>query len=244
MKLVQTTAASLRYGISLAALLSAFAAPAHAQTAPASATEDTAKQQPADAQSGQTPGSEIVVTGTLFHNSNATSMSPLTVLSAETLERSNITTVNDAIRSVSADSAGSISTGFRNGFSAGGAAVSLRGIGVSSTVVLIDGLRSANFPLNDDGHNAYVDLNSIPFSIVDNVQVLKDGASSTYGADAIGGVVNLITKKQFKGLEGSAQGGTTEKGDGSRYRATLTAGWLRRLSGAGVELLPQRRIYL
>lgn len=170
-------------------------------------------------------GGDIVVTGTLFRNSNATSLSPLTVLTAETLQRANITTASDAIRSVSADSAGSISTGFRNGFSAGGAAVSLRGLGVSSTVVLIDGLRSANFPLNDDGHNAYVDLNSIPFSIIDRVEVLKDGASSTYGADAIGGVVNLITKKHFQGLEGSAQGGATEKGDGSHYRATLTAGY-------------------
>jgi len=204
-----------------------------AQTAPAATPEAPAqvevRDQAADpstqAASDRSEGGDIVVTGTLFRNSNATSLSPLTVLTAETLQRANITTASDAIRSVSADSAGSISTGFRNGFSAGGAAVSLRGLGVSSTVVLIDGLRSANFPLNDDGHNAYVDLNSIPFSIIDRVEVLKDGASSTYGADAIGGVVNLITKKHFKGLEGSAQGGATEHGDGSHYRATLTAGY-------------------
>ena len=167
----------------------------------------------------------IVVTGTLFRRANTETPSPVTVLTTQVLERANITTVNDAIRSVSADSAGSISTGFRNGFSAGGAAVSLRGLGVSSTVVLIDGLRSANFPLNDDGHNAYVDLNSIPFSIVDRVEVLKDGASSTYGADAIGGVVNLITRKHVTGIDGSVQGGTTQRGDGSHYRATLTAGY-------------------
>ncbi len=225
---------NLRYGISTAALLTAIAAPAYAQNAapvqaadaPASAVE--ASQDPAapDAQDQAAPADQapIVVTGTLFRNSNASSISPVTVLSSETLQRANITTAQDAIRSVSADSAGSISTGFRNGFSAGGAAVSLRGLGVSSTVVLIDGLRSANFPLNDDGHNSYVDLNSIPFSIVDRIEVLKDGASSTYGADAIGGVVNLISKKNVQGIEGSVQGGTTERGDGSHYRATLTAG--------------------
>ncbi|MDT8760237.1 TonB-dependent receptor [Sphingomonas psychrotolerans] len=231
---------TLRNGISAAALLTALAAPAYAQEAlsavetEAAAVDQTATSQALPAADSGMDASDapveeeqpiIVVTGTLFRDSNATSISPVTVLSSETLERANITTAQDAIRSVSADSAGSISTGFRNGFSAGGAAVSLRGLGVSSTVVLIDGLRSANFPLNDDGHNAYVDLNSIPFSIVDRIEVLKDGASSTYGADAIGGVVNLISKKNFQGIEGSVQGGTTEQGDGSHYRATLTAGF-------------------
>lgn len=235
---------TLRYGISTAALLTAIVAPAHAQdavpstmTGAVAADADVASQQ-ADATAGQDrqadaapaaqpdagQGTAIVVTGTLFRDSNASSISPVTVLSAATLQRANITTAQDAIRSVSADSAGSISTGFRNGFSAGGAAVSLRGLGVSSTVVLIDGLRSANFPLNDDGHNAYVDLNSIPFSTIDRIEVLKDGASSTYGADAIGGVVNLISKKNVQGVSGSVQGGTTGHGDGSHYRATLTAG--------------------
>jgi iron complex outermembrane receptor protein len=82
------------------------------------------------------------------------------VLTSENLQRAGISTATDAIRSVSADGAGSIGTGFQSGFSAGGSAVSLRGLGVSSTLVLVDGLRSANFPINDDGHNAYVDLNS------------------------------------------------------------------------------------
>lgn len=227
---------TLRLGISTAALLAATAAPAYAQDAApaqetaAAAGQDTtpeAQAEAAPAQAAQAAGGQgatIVVTGTLFRDSNASSISPVTVLSSATLQRANITTAQDAIRSVSADSAGSISTGFRNGFSAGGAAVSLRGLGVSSTVVLIDGLRSANFPLNDDGHNAYVDLNSIPFSVVDRIEVLKDGASSTYGADAIGGVVNLISRKNVQGIDGSVQGGTTGHGDGAHYRATLTAG--------------------
>ena len=103
--------------------------------------------------------------------------------------------------------------------------MSLRGLGVSSTLVLVDGLRSTNFPINDDGHNAYVDLNSIPFSLVDRVEVLKDGASSTYGADAIGGVVNLILKKQFVGVRGTVEGGLAERGDAHHARADLTVGY-------------------
>jgi len=229
MTLKNSALSALRYGVSTAALLAAVAVPAYAQDTTPVQVADAANEQAPQA-SANPPAVEageqapIVVTGTLFRDSNASSISPVTVLSSATLQRANITTAQDAIRSVSADSAGSISTGFKGGFSAGGAAVSLRGLGVSSTVVLIDGLRSANFPLNDDGHNSYVDLNSIPFSIVDRIEVLKDGASSTYGADAIGGVVNLISKKNFKGLEGSVQGGTTGQGDGAHYRATLTGG--------------------
>jgi iron complex outermembrane receptor protein len=208
---------------SCAAIALLYGLPASAQSSgdPANPVDTVQVSGSDDAQAATSP--DIVVTGTLLRGRGETA-SPVTVLTAETLERANITTINDAIRSVSADGAGSISTGFRTGFSAGGAAVSLRGLGASSTVILIDGLRSANFPLNDDGHIAYVDLNSIPFSIVDRVDVLKDGASATYGADAIGGVVNIVTKKHFTGLDATVQGGTTEHGDGSRYRASLTAG--------------------
>ena len=91
--------------------------------------------------------------------------------------------------------------------------------------MLVDGLRSTNFPINDDGHNAYVDLNTIPFSLVDQIEVLKDGASSTYGADAIGGVVNIKLKKQFVGIAGLVEGGVAEKGDASHQRANLTVGF-------------------
>ncbi|MGN6498113.1 MAG: TonB-dependent receptor [Tsuneonella sp.] len=200
--------------------LAAIANPAMAQGAPPTqdqATVDSTATTPTDEPA-------IVVTGTLLSRTEETP-SPVTVLTQESLVNAGITNVNEAIRSVSADSSGSISTGFQNGFSGGGAAVSLRGLGVSSTLILIDGLRSANFPLNDDGHNAYVDLNSIPFGIIDRVEVLKDGASSTYGADAIGGVVNLILRKHYQGIGGMAEGGVTQRGDGGHERVALNAGF-------------------
>lgn len=188
------------------------------------APDATVGSDPSD-QNATGGSADIIVTGSLLRRTSTETPSPVTVLTAETLAKAGITNINDAIRSVSADSAGSISTGFTGGFSAGGAAVSLRGLGVSSTLTLIDGLRSANFPLNDDGHNAYVDLNSIPFSIVDRVEVLKDGASSTYGADAIGGVVNIILKKHFTGLAGTVEAGVSQRGDAGRQRGNLTAGY-------------------
>jgi iron complex outermembrane receptor protein len=194
-----------------AALATLVASQASAQTTPAAPAADEVE--------------EIVVTGSLFRRTDTETPSPVTVLTAETLQRAGISTASDAIRSISADGAGSIGTGFQSGFSAGGSAVSLRGLGVSSTLVLVDGLRSANFPINDDGHNAYVDLNSIPFSLIESIEVLKDGASSSYGADAIGGVVNLKLKKQFVGVKGSAEVGQSGHSDAEHQRADVTLGY-------------------
>lgn len=228
----------LQLGVApLALVFSLLASPAVGQTGgaaqssspqtPAAVDIRTQQDSPATVagESDQDDQGDVVVTGSLLRRTNTETPSPVTVLTSDTLAKAGITTASDAIRSVSADSAGSIGTGFQTGFSAGGSAVSLRGLGVSSTLVLIDGLRSTNFPINDDGHNAYVDLNSIPFSLIDRVEVLKDGASSTYGADAIGGVVNLIQKKQFVGIDGLVEGGISERGDASHQRAYLTAGY-------------------
>ena len=184
-----------------------------------------AAAQTAPAAADQTQVEEIVVTGSLFRRTDTETPSPVTVLTSENLQHAGISTAADAIRSISADGAGSIGTGFQSGFSAGGSAVSLRGLGVSSTLVLVDGLRSTNFPINDDGHNAYVDLNSIPFSLIDRIEVLKDGASSSYGADAIGGVVNLKLKKQFVGVKGSMEAGESDRGDAEHRRADITLGY-------------------
>ncbi|MEO9131862.1 MAG: TonB-dependent receptor [Sphingomonas sp.] len=191
--------------------------PALAQDAPATL------ETPAAASSDTSD--DIIVTGSLFKRAETASPSPVTVLTTDTLQKAGITNITDAVRSISADGAGSIGNGFQGGFSAGGSAVSLRNLGVSSTVVLVDGLRSTNFPLNDDGHNAYVDLNSIPISNIERIEVLKDGASSTYGADAIGGVVNIITRKHITGIEGGVEGGVAQAGDGEKFRAHLIAGY-------------------
>ena len=182
-------------------------------------------QAPATATAADPAPTEIVVTGSLFRRTDTGTPSPVTVVTDATLLRAGITNVADAIRQVSADGAGSIGIGFTSGFSAGGSAVSLRNLGVSSTLVLVDGLRSANYPLSDDGHNSYVDLSSIPQVNLQRVEVLKDGASSTYGADAIGGVVNIITRKKFTGIDGGAEAGLAEKGDGQKYRARLLVGY-------------------
>src|ERR1700693_3832154 len=132
----------------------------------------------------------VVVTGTMLHQT--VTPSPVTVISREQIDQSSLTTITDVIRAVSADNSGTIPTGFTGGFAAGASGVALRGLTVNSTLVLIDGLRTTNYALADDGQRGFVDLNTIPLDAVDHVEVLKDGASSLYGTDAIAGVVNII----------------------------------------------------
>lgn len=166
----------------------------------------------------------IVVTGTLFRRTNTETASPVTTLSAESLTRRGITNPSDAIRSLSSDNAGSIPNSFTNGFANGASGVSLRGLTVNSTLVVFDGLRGAYYPLPDDGQRTFVDLNTIPNVVVDRIEVLRDGASSTYGADAIGGVVNVITKRSFEGIQFSAEAGISERGDAAEHRFTGLVG--------------------
>ena len=195
-----------------AALLSVHGGQASAQAAPSAPAADS------------TTVGEVVVTGSLIHRTSVETPSPVTVLTAETLKNSGITTVADALRTVSADNSGTIPTAFSNGFAAGSSGIALRGLTVNSTLVLIDGLRTANYPLPDDGVRGFVDLNTIPFSAVQQVEVLKDGASSIYGADAIGGVVNILMKKTYQGVEGDVELGGTQHGGGDNQRVTLTVG--------------------
>ena len=196
---------------------------------------------PASAQDGQTRGQadrpqsatpdqadqadEVVVTGTLVRGEKLTA-SPLTTITAAEFDKRGLNTTQDAIQQIPGNNGPALTNSFTsNGaFAAGASAVSLRGLSTNSTLVLFDGLRAAYYPLADDGTRNFVDLNTIPDDIIDRVEVLRDGASSTYGADAIAGVVNVITKRQFKGIGARLEGGISDRGDAAQYRANLTLG--------------------
>ena len=168
---------------------------------------------------------EVVVTGSILKRSEISTASPVTVLSAEQLDLRGVNTISDAVTLLPANNAGSMPTSWSSfGFATGASAVSLRGLTTSSSLTVFDGLRMSPYPLGDDGRRNFVDLGAIPDSIVDRVEVLKDGASSTYGADAIAGVVNVITKKEITGLHFNGSGGTSQEGDGNEYRGDVTWG--------------------
>lgn len=196
------------------------ATPAFAQDAPAATAAPAAQ-----AEDGQ--ANDIVVTGTLFRRTDTETPSPVTVLKADDLQKRGINTVAEAVQRLSSNGSGAITQGWNNGsnFATGANAVSLRGLTVQSTLTIFDGLRMAPYPLADDGHRNFVDLNTLPDAVVDRIEVLKDGASSTYGADAIAGVVNVVMKKEVTGIHLNASSGISEHGDGAEQRVDGTIGY-------------------
>ncbi len=214
------------------ALLLAAATPfAFAMAAPAFAQQATPPEQngvPSSdvaAQNQPAAGDEIVVTGSIIRGTD-TGISPVTTLTTENLDSRGINTVQAGIQALSSNNGPALTNSFTaNGaFAAGASSVSLRGLSTNSTLVLFDGLRAAYYPLSDDGSRNFVDLNTIPDDIVERIDVLRDGASSSYGADAIAGVVNVITKRKFNGISGRAEAGISENGNNANQRLTLTAG--------------------
>jgi iron complex outermembrane receptor protein len=212
--------ARLRSGAAPFALLAALSAgPAFAQTAATLPANPSPATAPADDES-----QDIVVTGTIFRRTNTETPSPVSVLSAATIEQRGLTTVADAINTIAASNGGGIPQNFTGAFASGAQAISLRGLTTNSTLTLFDGLRPAYYPLADDGQRSIVDLNTIPSATVEQIQVVRDGASSTYGADAIAGVVNVITKKEITGINGRVEGGVSQRGDVGSQRVQLTIG--------------------
>src|SRR5690606_16534076 len=213
----KSTLTALRAGAASFALAAALTgAPAFAQDtpAPAAAAEEEEDQV-------------ILVTGTLFSRTNTETPSPVTVLSSETLAERGINTVAEAIQRIPANNAGTIQQGWNTGFNfaSGANAPALRGLTVQSTLSIADGLRIAPYPLADDGQRNFVDLNTIPQAIIERIEILRDGASSTYGADAIAGVINVITKKEIQGLHLNASYGISQEGDAGEQRVDATWGY-------------------
>lgn len=161
---------------------------------------------------------EIFVTGSRIGRSDLTSALPVSVYDAEDIALSGEGTLENFIQSIPSVNGYMRGSGINNGTD-GRATISLRGLGAGRTLVLINGRRPA-----PTGTGGEVDLNNIPASIIERVEVLRDGASTIYGSDAIGGVVNLITKSNFEGAEITLQHDISDENDGKQYKAAMTIG--------------------
>ncbi|WP_062731550.1 TonB-dependent receptor domain-containing protein [Sphingobium abikonense] len=161
-------------------------------------------------------GDTIVVTGSLIRNPNLQS-NPVLTTTADTIELKQNNTAEDILREIPGI-VPSIGSAVNNG-NGGASFVNLRGLGSNRNLVLIDGDRLVPAELN-----GRFDLNNVPVALVERVDVLTGGASTTYGADAISGVVNFVTKSDFSGLEANISNQITEEGDGNYFRADLTMG--------------------
>lgn len=158
---------------------------------------------------------KVEVTGSSIKRAEAETISVIQTLSRKDIEQTGKSSIADVVRSISADNNGSISGSFTNGFAGSASGVSLRGLSVSSTLVLINGRRTAPYGFGDDGQRSFVDLNSIPLDAVDRIDILKDGASAIYGSDAIAGVVNIILRQNYVGKTLSVNVGQSGQGDGT-----------------------------
>ena len=174
-------------------------APAFAQTTPAGAADQAPAPSVAPAPAAAAPGGEIIVTGSRIPTPNLTSVSPVTVVSAQDIKLQGTTRVEDLLNSLPQVAAGQ-SGGLANA-ATGTATVDLRGLGPTRTLVLINGRRL----MPGDPTSSAADLNTIPSSLIKRVEVLTGGASSTYGADAVAGVVNFIMDTNYTGFKIDSQ---------------------------------------
>lgn len=159
----------------------------------------------------------IVVTGTLIRNPNLQSSSPVNVTTADDVELLQSNVAEEILREIPG-TVPSIGSAVNNG-NGGASFVNLRGLGSNRNLVLLDGQR-----LVPAGLGGQVDLNNIPLALVERMDVLTGGASTTYGADAVSGVVNFVTKRDFAGLEATAGYQVTDRGDGNVFRTDVTVG--------------------
>lgn len=207
--------------------LATFATAAQAQEA---APADAA-QACADANNNGTCDSdekgEIVVTGSRVRRDEYSAIEPVTVVTSEEITQSGFNSASDALQSTEVTQGSAQINNFYGGFVVNGGTgvntLGLRGLGPARTLVLLNGRRIA--PAGTRGAVLAADLNVLPTAIIDRVEILKAGASSVYGSDAVAGVVNIVTDNKIRGLTVEAQVNVPEIGAGVDKRVAATFGF-------------------
>lgn len=166
---------------------------------------------------------KVEITGSNIKRTDVETVAPVDIITREQIEKSGQPTIAEVLRNVPANTGNSYGESFSNSFAPGASGISLRGLGQKATLVLINGRRTAGYGFAQNLQDTFVDLNSIPSSAVERIEVLKDGASAIYGSDAIAGVVNVILRKDYKGLELAAGGGVAA--GKNEYRVSATGGF-------------------
>ncbi|MFZ6847523.1 TonB-dependent receptor [Undibacterium sp. RuRC25W] len=180
----------------------------------------SALAQTAIAQEVAADTQRVEITGSSIKRVESEGVLPVTVMKREDIERTGATTAQDLVNMIPGNFGGGV---VANNVGATGApsTANLRGLGSKYTLVLLNGRRLANFAI---GSNP-VDLNSIPLSAIERIEVLRDGASAVYGADAVAGVINFILKKNYQGLEASFYGTKVDQGGGDTRSFNVTGGY-------------------
>jgi len=173
------------------------------------------------------PAQRIEITGSAIKRVNAEGPAPVEVLTRKDIAKTGATSLNELLKSIpSIDifDQGELTSNSPSG--SGTASVRLRGLSETDTLVLLNGRRlPVNALYDSSGAGAAFDINSLPIGAIERVEILKDGGSAIYGADAIAGVINFITKTDYQGAELSLNTGTSSRHDGTEKRFGFSGGW-------------------
>jgi iron complex outermembrane receptor protein len=171
---------------------------------------------------------KFVVTGSYIPTNEtafSAGISPVVRIDQKVIDDSGLTMTSELLQRITVSNGGTVPiSNNATGFTPAASSISLRGLGSEATLVLINGRRVASYPVGNGGTTAFVDLNSIPLAAVDSIEVLKDGASAIYGADAVAGVVNIKLKRGMDGTQVMLKYGNTTEKDSSEFTAALITG--------------------
>jgi iron complex outermembrane recepter protein len=162
----------------------------------------------------------IEVTGSLIRRIASEAATQVVTLNIEELQKSGVTNAEQAVKFITQQQGGTVTSGSVSGTNGAAAYADLRSLGANRTLVLLNGKRVAANPFAVVG----TDLNTLPLSAIARIETLPDGASAIYGTDAIAGVINFITRKDYRGGQVGATVQATEDGGGEVYTATLLGG--------------------
>ena len=178
-----------------------------------------------DTGGGTAETERIIVTGSNIPTAQEVGPNPVLNINRDLINKSGERTAEALIKDLPIANGGGVPISNNGtGFTPGASAISLRGLGPQETLLLIDGRRVAPYPIGNGGTSSFFDLRSIPEAAIESIEVLKDGASTTYGADAVAGVVNIKLRHDYKGVQAQVGYGNTLDKDSGEFRANVVFG--------------------
>lgn len=166
----------------------------------------------------------IEITGSRIKQVHLETATPVLSLSREEIEAKGFNSLQEAMENLTENAGGALTQQEGLGFTPAASSVNLRGVGYSRVLVLMDGVRMTKYPFGFSGTDSFVDLANIPLSAIERVEILKSGASAIYGSDAMGGVINIITRKQMDGTQVNYRFSDTDAGGLTHHQLTFATG--------------------
>ncbi len=231
---------SILMGLAVAAMP---LASVHAQNA---GDQDTSAQAQSDKDKKKTEKlSTITITGSLIPQAQIETASPTITISAQDLAKQGFATAYDALKALPVATGGVQGNQSSGGFTQGAQTISLFGLPINYTLFLINGKQMTNYPLAYNGSNAFTDLTNIPTAMIDHIDIVPGGNSAIYGSAAIAGVVNIVLKQKYEGVDLDYRVGGYSDGGGESQRLQLSGGgtWGKLDVSASLELLNQQPIF-